>query len=169
MISHEKDRVYYEAGIEELEQYLLSAELYWPIRVHTVDLTQLTPGGLLLVQARLRGAMASGLGTLNLRLDAVRSKWRSAWDDKTRREVRARSEMWHDYLGEYRRDAASARRLYPQNVRNRAILTLLGEESDSMDDYLRSVLLPGAFVWDASVQDGFPPDLFWFLFGTLKS
>lgn len=168
MISPEQDRVYYAAGIDEVEQYLLSTELYWTVDAHTTDLTKLTLGGLLLVRARLRGARTGGLELPDQRLDAIRFKWRSAWDDKARREVRARSGLWHEYLGEYRADSRSASRLYPQNVRNRAVLTLLGEGSDSMDAYLRSVLLPGAFVWDASAQDGFPPDEFWFLFGTLK-
>jgi hypothetical protein len=168
MISPEQDRVYYAAGIEEVEQYLLSTELYWTMSARTTDLTQLTLGGLLLVRARLRGARTGGLESLDQRLDAVRSKWRSAWEGKARREVRARSGLWREYLGEYRRDALGASRLYPQNVHNRAMIALLDEQSDPMDVYLRSILLPGAFVWDAQVQDGFPPDEFWFLFGTLK-
>jgi len=168
MFSPEKDRVYYETGIDEVEQYLLSKELYWSLNAHTTDLTKLTLGGLLLVRARLRGARTGGLEFFDQRLDAVRSNWRSAWDDKARREIHARSGLWHDYLNEYRRDAQGASRLYPQDVRNRAILALLDETSDSMDIFLQSVLLPGAFVWDAAVQDGFPQREFWFLYGTLK-
>ncbi len=168
MYSPEKDRAYYEAGFEELERYLLSNELYWPSRAHTADLTQLTLGGLLLARARLRGSKAAGLERLDAQLDAIRSKWRSAWDGKARREVHARSVLWHDYLSEVRADPAGAARQYPQNVRQRAILALLGEQSDLMDSYLRGVLSSGSFVWDAALQDGFPRAEFWFLYGSLK-
>ncbi len=167
-MTSEKDKAYFTAGVEELERYLLSNELYWPIGAQTTDLTQLTLGGLLLVRARLRGRMVIGLQSLDARLDAIRSKWRSAWDGKVRREVRARSELWKQFLVEARADPKSATRLYSQNVRQRAIIALLGEHSDALDGYLRKALQPGAFVWEAALQPGFPPNDFWFLYGRFK-
>ncbi|MEW5939205.1 MAG: hypothetical protein AB1750_06070 [Chloroflexota bacterium] len=164
--STEKDKAYYQEGIEQVEPYLLSKELYYPISARTTDLTQLTLGGLLLTRARL--GRTPGLGALDSRLDSVRAKWRSAWDAKARREVRARSELWKDYLSEVRHDRRGAARQYSQNVRHRVIIALLGETSDLMDNYVRSILVPGAFVWDGSLQGNFPPPDFWFLYGSLS-
>jgi hypothetical protein len=48
-----KDRAYLEAGIPELEDYLLSDELYWPISARGHNLPRLTIGGLLLANDRL--------------------------------------------------------------------------------------------------------------------
>lgn len=169
MSTPEADRAYYESGIEELERYLLSNELYWPCRARTPDLTQLTPGGLLLVRARLRGWRVTGLDALDARLDGIRSAWRSAWDGKTRREVHARSGRWHETLSEHRKNPRGVARLYPQDVRQRAMLTLLGESSDPMDGYLKSMFVPGPFVWNPQLQGGFPQTEFWFLYGSLNT
>lgn len=163
------DRAYYENGIEELERYLLSNELYWPCRARTPDLTQLTPGGLLLVRARMRGWKVTGLESYDARLDGIRSAWRSAWDGKTRREVHARSELWREFISGYHSDPLGTARLYSQHVRQRAILTLLGEMSDPMDGLLKEIFHPGAFLWDAAMQDGFSKNDFWFLYGSLSN
>jgi len=161
----EKDRAYFEAGLEVLKSYLLSKELYYPISARTADLTQLTLGGLLLTSARL--GLTLGAGALDPRLESVRSEWRSAWEAKARREVQARSEQWKDYLGEARSDRSGMARQYPQNVRHRVIIALLGESSDLMDNYLRRILVPGPFIWDDGFQGNFPQDEFWFMYGTL--
>ena len=165
MYSSEKDRAYFEAGLDELEAYLLSNELYYPIPAHAADLTQLTLGGLLLTRARL--GPTPGLAAQDARLESARQNWRSAWEAKARREVHARSELWKDYLAEVRSDRRGAARQYSQNVRHRVIIALLGESSDLMDNSLRNMLIPGAFVWDAQLQGFFPQDKFWFLYGSL--
>ena len=163
------DRAYYENGIEELERYLLSNELYWPCHSPTPDMTQLTPGGLLLVHARLRGRKATGLDALDARLDGIRSAWRSAWEGKTRREVHARSEMWREFLSGYHSDPRGVARLYSQHVRQRVMIALLGGTSDPMDGLLKNIFRPGSFLWDAKLEDGFPQPDFWFLYGTLMT
>lgn len=163
------DMAYYENGIEELERYLLSKELYWPCRAPTPDLTQLTPGGLLLVRARMRGWRTAGLADLDARLDGIRLAWRSAWEGKIRREVGARSELWREFLSGFHSDPRGTSRLYSQHVRQRVIIALLGETSDPMDGFLKNVFRPGSFVWDAKLQGGFPPSDFWFLYGNLST
>ena len=165
MYAPEKDRAYFEAGLDILQPYLLSKELYYPISAHTADLTQLTLGGLLLTGARL--GLNPGPGALDPRLESIRLSWRSAWEAKARREVQARSEQWKEYLLEAQNDRRGMARLYPQNVRHRVIIALLGEASDLMDNYLHRALTPGAFVWDGSLQGNFPQDQFWFLYGHL--
>ena len=178
MNSPEKDRAFFEAGLQELETYLLSKELYWLSPVQTTDFTQVTPGAMLLVRERLKGWRTPGLTELSMQMDAVRLKWRSAWDAKASREVRARGELWKDYLAEARhlRSGESARQ-YPYQARLRTILSLLlddlreppSELLTSLDAQLRRIFHAGAFVWDVKLEWVFPRESFWFLYGTLNT
>jgi len=129
----QKDQIYLSEGVPQLESYLLSKELYYPL---SLELPQLTLGGVLLSLARL-GARAA---RFEAQVEAVRSKWRSAWEAKSSREVRARSELWVNYLAEYREDPKSGVRLYSQNVRYRAMLSLLGKTEDDSDAFVKNLL-----------------------------
>lgn len=172
MISSEKDKAFFLAGLQQLEPYLLSKELYWHISPHTIDFTQLTLGALLLVCERLKGWGDADAMELAMQLDAVRLKWRSAWEEKARREVRARSELWKDFIAG--REASPSQ--YPYQVRLRAILTLLLDDLReapskalaSLDLHLKRRLHGGAFVWDVKLQARFPQDKFWFLYGNIS-
>ena len=101
-------------------------------------------------------------------VEAVHSKWRAAWDAKSSREVRARSELWVNYLAEYRADPKSGARLYSQNVRYRAMLSLLGKIEDDSDAFVKSVFKEGKFVWEEECAPNFSRETFWYLYGTLK-
>ncbi len=157
----QKDSQYLSAGVPELENYLLSKELYYPLRS---DLPQLTLGGILLSLARM-GTQAIKFET---QVETIRSKWRAAWDVKSSREVIARSELWVNYLSEYREDTKSGARLYPQNVRYRAMLSLLGKVEDDSDAFVKGVFREGKFVWEEEYAPNFPRKTFWYLYGTLK-
>ena len=152
---------YLQAGIPELERYLLSNELYYPLGAR---LPQLTLGGILLSLARigLRGEL------LRARAESTREKWRSAWEAKSAREVNARGRLWVEYLAEYREDPKSNLRLYPQHVRHRAMLTLLGQPAHESDALLKTAFKEGKFVWEQELAQNFSRDSFWYLFGTLK-
>jgi hypothetical protein len=156
-----KDRQYLTAGIPELENYLLSKEIYYPIGNH---LPQLTLGGILLSLVRLGGEGKK----FEAQIEAIRSKWRTAWDAKAGREVRARSELWMNYLLDYKENPEVESSFYSQNVRYRAMLTLLGRPEHESDEFVKSVFKAGKFVWDEECADSFPRDTFWFLYGTLK-
>ena len=178
MTSTELDRAYLEAGIPELEDYLLSNELYWPITARGYDLPRLTIGGLLLAKTRLE-ARGERIEDLSTQLDAVRSKWRVAWETKAGREFQSRFGLWGNYLRDYRQNPEGQADAYPHEVRNRAILELLQTELPDelpehealspLDGAVRSSLLPGDFVWEQDVQSGFPRGEYWFLYGTLRS
>ena len=157
------DKRYLGAAIPELENYLLSKELFYPIGR---NLPQLTLGGVLLSLMRLP---TSEVNKYEAQVFKIHTRWRAAWDTKAGREVRARSELWKNYLAEYPGDPEGTARLYPQQVRYRAMLTLLGESSDVMDVYVKSIFQPGDFVWESEIQDHFSDDAFWYLFGSLKS
>ncbi len=172
-----QDRAFLAAALEDLETYLLSDELYYRASVPTADFTRLTPGAILLVHERLRGWKVPGLEKLSLRLEQIRSKWRSAWEAKARREVRARSELWREYLIEVRLNPIEAGRLYPYQVRLRTILTLLLNDLDqpppetliALDAELRRFFRPGPFVWEAALAWVFPAETFWYLYGAISS
>ena len=160
-MSTQKDSQYLSAGVPELENYLLSKELYYPL---SLNLPQLTLGGILLSLARM-GKQAI---QFEEQVEAVRSKWQAAWDVKSSREVRARSELWINYLAEYRADPKMGVRLYSQNVRYRAMLGLLGKTEDDSDAFVKSVFREGKFVWEEECAPNFSRETFWYLFGTLK-
>ena len=157
----DQDFQYLDAGLSELQDYLLSKELYWPL---SSSLPRLTLGGLLLARQRL-GSRADSQAA---QIEAIRSKWRTVWDSKTSREVRARSDLWMNYLQDYRESPESHVSEYAQQVRNRAMLTLLGVESDPFDEAVRGMFVAGDFVWESECREFFPRDKFWFLFGKLK-
>ena len=173
-----KDRVFLQAGIPELSDYLLSKELYWPITARGYQLPRLTIGGVLLAQARLEAA-GERIESLVAQLDGVRLKWRTAWETKAGREVGARCGLWGNYLEDYRQNPYQHADSYPHEVRYRVMLQLLsaelpdvppeGELLAALDSLLQRNFLPGEFVWDAGLQNGFPRDVYWFLYGILKS
>jgi len=188
----EKDYAFFQAGVRELADYLLSGELFWQLSVREADLPRLTIGGLLLARARLRvrliaPAAQADLTALEVQMEAIRSKWRSAWERKAGREVHARLDLWRNYLADYGRELPyhfyqSPERhadAYPQEVRWRVMLQLLSGEFSSpppelealpgLDAMVKSYWLPGEFVWEADLMTGFPQQDYWFLYGKLKS
>ena len=171
------DKAYLEAGIPELGDYLLSKELYWPISSRGYTLPRLTIGGILLAQARLE-ARGEWIVSLVAQLDAVRSKWRVAWETKAGREVQARLRLWSNYLADYRHNPENHADAYPHEVRYRVMLHLLlaelpatpaeRESLSQLDNVLRTKLISGDFIWESELQAGFPRGVYWYLYGKLK-
>jgi len=178
MTSREKDRAYVEAGIPELEAYLLSNELFWPITTRGFDLPRLTIGGLLLAIKRLE-AHGAQIEPLLSRLDTVRSKWRVAWETKAGRGFQSRFNLWSNFLSDYRSSPEGHADAYPHEVSYRAMMKLLLAELPTppaeqaglpqLDSLLRANFIHGDFIWEADLQSGFPKDEYWFLYGTLKT
>lgn len=173
----EKDTAYLEAGIPELETYLLSNELYWPITTRGYVLPRLTIGGILLAKSRLE-ARSEGIGTFVEHIDLVHTKWRVAWEAKADREVQARFRLWSNYLADYRQNPERHVDAFPQEVSNRVMLHLLiaglpkpqvEEELFQLDSVLRTNFISGDFIWDVDLRSGFPPEEYWFLYGNLRS
>lgn len=178
MTSVEKDKVYVEAGIPELEDYLLSDELYWPITTRGFDLPRLTIGGILLAKARLE-ARGERIEALKAQLDTVRSRWRVAWETKAGRGVQSRMRLWGNYLSDYRQNPEGHADTYPHEVRYRVMLHLLMNELSTspseqkelaqLDSLLRVNLIFSDFIWETELQAGFPREVYWYLYGKLKS
>ncbi len=178
-----QDLVFVRAGLDTLEAYLLSDELYWPLS-GPASLSRLTIGGLLLAVKRssvrsTSPADAAGLSDLESRLDRARLKWRSAWENKCRREMHARLGLWQNYLVDYRQSPGIQLESYPQQIQWRVILHLLSVEFrvppkeveilPELDKMVKSFWLPGDFVWELDLAPAFQASEFWFLYGKMKS
>jgi hypothetical protein len=187
LTSAQYDLTYLEACIIALKDFLLANDLYWPVGVNPPagepPFPQLTIGGLLLSRERAKGRhlileQELLLAKLLQNLHAVISDWRVAWSSKAAREYRMRLNMWRNFIEEYRKDPEGNADRYPFEARLRVMLHLLQAEADKLDSaelemlagldkVLRTVFVTGEFVWDVDVMDGFPQEVYWYLFGKL--
>jgi hypothetical protein len=185
------DLHYLQAGLDQLESYLLSNDIYRPIGLQAAHgqppYPQLTLGWLLLARLRAQATTQASPSTSTERLDldrlnqqlySLRGRWRSAWGLKAGAEFRARLSLWRDFLEEYRAEPASNLDRYPYEVSRRVLLELLSQEASSLpeaslqalaglDAWLRAVLLPAGFVWEPVLALSFPQSTYWYLYGAL--
>ena len=188
MPSAEYDLWYLRAGIDQLESYLLSNEIYWPIGVIAPagepPYPQLTLGNLLLARQRAQETAVTPtqraeLNRLNNELEATRSRWRVAWSQKAQAEFHARLNLWRNFVEEYRKDPSAHYDRYTYEVGRRVLLQLLEPESESipkaeqdlltgLDEVLKAVIVTGEFIWDDELASGFPQGVYWYLYGQVK-
>ncbi len=174
MSNLEHDSRFLEAAFPELEAYLLAEALYWPLGG---TLPRLTPGALLLalrqVEARSSPILA---GKWRAQLETVRMRRRTAWEQKSLKELQNRLRLWSASVSEWQSAQAERRADYPGEVRGRVILQILLSEVNaplersalaSLDISLRNSLTLTAFLWSQDLQPAFPPEEFWFLYGKL--
>jgi hypothetical protein len=188
----EYDLRYLKAGVEELEQYLLSSQLYWPVHVVTptgeTPYPRLTPGELLLAREKLRAhSLSPGyndevtspvqakIDRLEGDFEVIRSKWRGNWGKKAAQDFSSRLALWRNFLGDYRKVPDDQAPFYAYEVRTRVILQLLEPEAvgipaaeldmrTGLDTLLRAILVPGEFIWEAALEAGFPKADYWYLY-----
>jgi hypothetical protein len=180
---------YTEAGLDVLQDYLLSTEMFWPLSVHPPSseppYPRFTLGGLLLSLKRLAAYQKSTdqeeqLNRVNLRLEFIRSQWRVAWENKAVHNFNTRLHMWRDFIEEYRGNPQENADRYSYEVRLRVMLQLLQGEAGrlepsaldllrAVDNYLKATLAQGSFVWEAELQNGFPVSDYWYLYGSLPT
>ncbi len=185
-MNFEADWELLRAGIPDLPGFLLSKGVFWPLRLtaHTpgsMQVPQLTIGSLRLSLERLSALPLSAENQKELDLIAqqvrqVRQDWRANWGQKAEQEQGARLRLWRQYLSDLREDPRSNVAAYPTQVRQRAILQLLGSEGpasaspqiqialDELDALLHKLTLPGSFAWEPAVMSAFPESGFWFLY-----
>jgi hypothetical protein len=172
MTSAEQDIRFLTEGLPQLQDYLLSNELYWPL---SNSLPRLTPGSVLLTLERLDVTRPDEARKFRAELEPMRARWRVAWEKKAAREMVNRLRLWSQYLSDYQNDPVSAGS-YPTEVRGRTILQLLLPEVPEapekavlaeLDAMLKARLVFGEFAWEADLQEVFPMTDFWFLYGKL--
>ncbi len=187
MKTFEYDLGYIQACLEEMESYLLSDEVFWPISVTppmgAPDFPRLTLGSLLLAGHRLKAypqaqAQAAQVQRVIAEIERIRSKWRVMWEKKAMRSYTIRLRMWSEFIDEYRNSPQDNGDRYAYEVRLRVMLEVLklegGEQLQAevemlggLDQYIKSVMKMGDFVWEAEVQSGFPLGIYWYLYGQL--
>lgn len=186
MKSFDYDMRYLKAGVEELESYLLSDHMYWPLDAKTLAnepvFPNLTLGNLLLAEARLKARRPSleqqvQLGEVLPRLEQLHSQWRVAWSKKAGQSIQNRLKMWADYLDEYSRAPEANADRYAYEVQRRVMLELLmadvkppegvQELLGKLDSLVRTFLVQGDFIWEPELADGFPRGKYWYLYGRL--
>ena len=188
MTSIDYDLRYLQAGVEDLQAYLLSDVLYWPVSVSAPHKEPAYPpvtlGNLLLSRARLQGRLLPEDSQKQLseaveKMDACRQRWRSAWGRKAARSFHARLTQWQSFLSEHRGRPAEHAGRYPYEVRLRVLLALLKPELEgdnarelsllaAIDSQLERVFIPGSFIWEAELEPSFPKGAYWFLYGELR-
>ncbi len=181
MTSIKQDLEYLSAGLDELEDYLVSEELYWRLSVHS-SLPRLTIGTLLLADIKLNTRLQAGSNIQNLQalttlLEATRFKWSAAWERKIKREFHARLDLWRNYLQDYFESPGTKSSEYVHQVQWRVILQLLSVESTTppqeafvisqLDENMIPFWLQGDFVWEPDLKRAFPEKEYWFLYGKL--
>jgi hypothetical protein len=189
MPSPEYDLVYLQAALLDIQGYLLSNEVYWPIGANSPTgeppFPRVTLGNLVLAETSLEGRnlpgdQAAQYKKLKDRLDGVRKEWRVAWSRKAVREFGARLSLWRDFIEEYRKNPRANVDRYPYEVNRRVILQLLLPEAEQvssqeeellegLDNVLQAVFVEGSFVWEDELQNAFPKAEYWYLYGLPRS
>ncbi len=188
MTGFEYESLYLQAGLKGLEDYLLSDQLFYTLRLAAPPgqpaYPALTLGGVLLFGARASARANQPqrqaiLQKITFQLDAQRQRWRVAWERKAAWEFGSRLNQWSQYLNEVRREPEKAAAYYAYEVRLRLMLALLRPEFhqldpqqsqllDETDAWLRFLFQKSDFIWENELIPAFPEDKFWYLWGRLK-
>ena len=179
----EQDLEILEAMAAEIDDYLRSDVLFWPMR--RSDLPRLTLGGYLLRQHRLL-ELRDLLGMEEReRLHEAIKVYHDALEEKVVRterkaheELEARLRQWNEYLREIKRGVNVA--YYASAVETRAMIEALLAQMRTapyrlqdqipqklalLDRELSRIWDRGEFVWPEAWQPAYPQDQFWWLYG----
>lgn len=182
----ESDWALLRLALPDLQAYLLSSDLHWPLHPAaptpgSLQIPQLTLGTLILSQTRLSALpldekQQEELAVISQEIQLVRKEWRSNWSRKAAQEAPARLNLWRQYVQELSGDIRGYAPFYSTEVRQRAILHLLrneilegistkdDEQLSTLDALLRGVTRFGPFVWEAETQHAFAQEEYWFLY-----
>jgi len=174
--------------LQELEAYLLSQELFWPLGCKPTQndppYPRLTLGNLSLLLVELDAqeetllpAQRPQLRALHRTHEKILNQWRVATENKATREIGARIRLWNAYLEDFFREGMRSGS-YAYEVRNRVMLehlVPLTQQDDQIRDHLQQIAAldgklldrfqPGEFIWDEPLQKYYPHGPFPFLYG----
>jgi hypothetical protein len=175
------------AGLDFLEDYLLSNSLFWDLRlISSTDeppYPTLTVGCLLLSMARIQ-ALGLSLSQqaeaiqLQTTLEHFRSRWHVAWKRKAGWEFHSRLNQWHNFLNDVSHNPGEFAVDYAYTVRLRVMLTLLHRDDldleptdleilSTLDGLVNTRFSAGNFCWEPELARGFPKEDYWYLWGKL--
>lgn len=181
-------RVYLQAGLQVVETYLLSNELFWPLNASPSygepSYPKFTLGGFLLHEACARpmaktGSQVATMRKIDTEMNSFRTRWQVAWVRKASWELASRLQQWGNALKEIRLDPEEHSDYYRYEVRSRVLISLLIPEFkeiepahqaqlEGLDILLRAIFDPGDFIWEPELDSSFPIDQFWYLWGLPK-
>lgn len=177
----------FEAMLDEIEEFLLSADIFWPLTKRSKpDLPpypRLSTGGLLMTQDEFLAQETEMNTSQKVRhakdqhqWDMTLNKWRSALERKSEREMGMRLNLWRAYLSDLEEGSASHFD-YPREVRNRVqftrLRTLALENSAtlkmvntirSLDARLLNITISSEFIWDDRLREIYPEGNFGVLY-----
>lgn len=173
---------YIQASLEELDAYLLSKEVFWPVATPAPLrlFPKLTIGNLLLSLHKLEGfsgrrhldtVQRSTFAHIKREIEGYSRRWAVAWKTKAAYEFQSRLRQWTHYLNDLEQKADAHAPYYSSEVRNRVRLELLREYSsqdsqtalEQLDTTFRGWFSPADFIWDPLIQSAYPQEDFWFL------
>ena len=186
----QRDLSIMEEMAAEMDEYLKSETLFWPL-IKGGDLPRLTLGGYLMRQSRLK-LLRDLLEPNGLeRLDAAIEKFNHAlvekivrFETKAHEELQARLRQWGEYLKDLSRESGSYGDYYVAAVEARVMIAVLldklamppyqldGRVLDQLSAYdrvLRNYWQPGEFVWQDGWQQAYPKNKYWWLYGSPRS
>ncbi len=173
--------------LDEIEEFLLSADIFWPLAKHakpdSPPYPRISTGGLLMTQdeslaqeAEMNPDQKTQHTKLLRRWDTTLNKWRSAIRRKSEREMALRLNLWRAYLSDLEEGSASHFD-YHREVRNRVQFTRLStlalqtsatlkmeKTIRSLDARLLSLTISSEFIWDDRLREIYPVGKFGFLY-----
>ena len=175
-----------DSMLNEMETYLLSEEIFWPMSIRKTahaSRLRLTLGNLLLTldeldaqKAEMSDKQKIEYSDLKKRFEQIRDKWAAAMERKATFEIGARLNLWKSYIQDVEQDSEMMEN-YAHEVRNRLLLSrlidLVGGDSGlekskgrirQLDKILSQYVSPGEFVWDDRLRSIYPPERFPFLY-----
>lgn len=180
----ERDLAILVAMAEEMEAYLASDVLFWPLGQG--GFPRLTLGGYLLRQERLL-AVRSGLSAeAQVRLDGAVGLFKGAlaerivrFEQRAHEELGTRLRQWEQKL----KEGFGSRAIYASGVEVRTIMealvgqlrvapyrldAVMEQRLAMLDVNLRKRLQEGEFVWDEVWEVAYPAGVYWWLYGVVK-
>ena len=172
--------------LDELDAYLVSKELFWPLGGKQ-QAPRLTLGNLLLAFRTLEATAASLEVSQQVQLQKLQTRWHgarvkmaSAISAKALREMGARLNLWQGFLTDLS-ESQGKQYLYASEVRNRVLFALLAalplEEEEvsrnlksmaNLDNQLAAYTKPAPFQWEEELTAEFPREAFPYLYRTLR-
>lgn len=172
-----------EAMVAEMDDYLQSDVLFWPMAQR--DLPRLTLGGYLMRQHRLLELRDLLSMQQQDRLHKAINQYHKAleekvvrFEEKAHEELAARLRQWQAYLGEARQGTGVA--YYESAVEPRVmgealiaqlrvqpyqLQSELAQRVAMLDRELRQIWEPGEFIWPEEWKPAYSREKFWWLYG----
>ena len=181
----ERDVVILAAMATDMDAYIVSDVLFWPMQQS--GMPKLTLGGYLMRQHRLLALISTLNRGDQAQVETAVTCFNQAlvekivrFEKKAHWELGARIRQWTEYLREVGGEGAPSRAFYATAVDARAMISALIEKMemppyqldpqipgrvDSIDKNLRQRWQPGKFVWPNSWQPAYPKTDYWWLYG----